>query len=1060
MQEALGRGERAARKRSRERLSFPVLSSGQGSPLGRVLPMGHGDGAAAAKTALSPLGSETPDRSSSKKPARYADVLTGTNTPANLVGSGSSSHLRSASSHAIGGMGSTLEKAPGAKPTTPPRGVVPSSKVSSASGRNESGRPDSGMSPRERTTHGRGEPALSPGERLRDILRGVAQDNQSESAAHAAGHPAPQAESNDTQESDDLDSDEDSLRLPLPPPVQRAVMPQAVPPSHPSEVNSPCEQPPAQTDGEAQAEPPSQAEVPSPAPAQAQGEAEAPAQAPAAADAPAPAPMPAAQPAPPHNHGGAAANGEGANAPAPLRADGRMPITPVKAAELCAAIGKAPKPIRAIRFMPKTQRRAAMQALVIPAIVNAQRQLTKSDGPAATKHALSQLMKIPTKLQTDESVAELAAAKPRRRVQYMPDGLGQMDAAIPDRVKRAAKAIHNGDMRKAMSALEDEGGKAAPTAQSIMLAASKHPLSPAPQAQVTARDVVQVPEVKAKLVRRIVKAAKRGRAAGQSGWTWEMIQMVAASREGITALTKLVNALATSVTDPHDTLLTCGLTLLDKKGGGVRPVAVAEPLVSLVSKCLAAVVARKAMARFQPIQFAGGLSRGIECAVLQVKLALGKHKDNVMCSLDISNAFNEGFRAPMMAGIKAHFPEVYPWLSYMYRQPTPLKLDGVRVFDSASGQRQGDALSMLAFCEVIHPILLEAKKGIQDLELVAYADDVKVIGSKADCAKFEAAFAKLCLRRGLRANPDKTEWFDPAKDAGTEVFGAPIGRPAYINAHVDEKLAKIRSQADLCVNALGFFGYVQEADQLLRRSVRPALDAYLRLVDVHKSKLDATNKLLLDHMRAILDAPELSFEQLRHRPRHGGLSFGPVRNQAGESTLKVKKALRGFGVKLDTYTERMQAFLSRTGVAAPAQQPGDAEPAEPKAATTPFAVLPQWINSTEQTVDPDTYRAAMKLHLGIVRASLQQTGHRRSDPVLPHMVNVSQTWISLDITTPSPTSLAPAAMEKAVAPLPAIPRLHVSYAYMRDVVQSEFRLKSWRQSVAAAARSARMVVEV
>jgi hypothetical protein len=76
------------------------------------------------------------------------------------------------------------------------------------------------------------------------------------------------------------------------------------------------------------------------------------------------------------------------------------------------------------------------------------------------------------------------------------------------------------------------------------------------------------------------------------------------------------------------------------------------------------------------------------------------------------------------------------------------------------------------------------------------------------------------------------------------------------------------------------------------------------------------------------------------------------------------------------------------------------------------------------------------------------------------MVNVSQTWISLDITTPSPTSLAPNHMERAVAPLPAIPRLHISYAYMRDVVQSEFRLKSWRQSVAAAARSARMVVEV
>ena len=1058
-------GERAARKRSRERAEFPVLSSGQGSPIGRVVLDGRGVGAAATKTALSRSGSETPDRSSSKRMARYADVLTGTNTPANLVGSGSSSHPRSASSHAMGGMGSTLEKAPGAKPTIPSRGVEPRSKVSSASGRNQSGRPDSGISPRGRETHGRDEPALSPGERLRHILTDVARNNQSAPAAHAAGHSVPQAESNGNQEYDDPGSDEGGLRLPLPPSIQRSVTSQAVNSPRSSSDEDVDASPPASPHAPAASSPCSEAEAPAPSPAQAaaQGQADAPAPAqapaPAPAQAPAPAPQPAAQP--PHPpQGGAAAGEPEAPAPAPLRTDGRMPITPVKAAELCAEIGKAGKPIRPIRFIPTTQRRAAMRAFVIPAAVAAQRQLTKSDGPTATRHALSQFMQIPAKLQPDESVAERAAAKPKRRVPYMPDGLGRLAAAVPDRVKRAAKAIHNGDMRKAMSALEDEGGKAPPTAQSILLAASKHPLSPAPKSQVTAKDVVQVPELKAKLVRQVVKGAQRGRAAGQSGWTWEMIQMLAASREGITALTKLVNAMATSVTDPHDTLLTCGLTLLDKKGGGVRPVAVAEPLVSLVSKCLAKVVAGKATARFQPIQFAGGLSRGIECAVLKVKLALGKHKDNVMCSLDISNAFNEGYRAPMMAGIKANFPEVYPWLSYMYRQPTPLKLDGVRVFDSASGQRQGDALSMLAFCEVLHPILIEAKRGLRDIELIAYADDVKVIGSKADCEAFEAKFSELCLRRGLRANPDKTEWYDPATDTGTEVFGAPIGRPEYINAHVDEKLTKIRSQAALCVDALAGFGYVQEADQLLRRSVRPALDAYLRLVDVHKDKLDAMNKLLLDHMRKILDTPELSFKQLSHRPRHGGLSFGPARNQAGESTLKVKKALRGFGVKLDTYTEHMQAFLSRTGVAAPAQQPCEPPPAEPKTTTTPFAVLPQWINSSEQTVDPDTYRAAMRMHLGFARASLQQTGRHSSDPVLPHMVNVSQTWISLDITTPPPTSLAPSAMEKAVAPLPAIPRLHISYAYMRDVVQSEFRLKSWRQSVAAAARSARMVVEV
>ena len=1040
-----------AGKRSREPHLLPVLYSGAGSPLGNIRSVGQANGRAATNTTLGSKGPETPVRSSSKKAALYADVLTGKNTPGNLLGSGSSA---SSPGHGVTLVArSTLEKDTDTPPTTPRKRLVAQGlQESNASDWGHSPQTDSDMTPPGPSAQERGESALSPGDVLHSLLRKAAQSNSPVSAAHAAGRPASPQGSSDSKGHDSPSTSRGGLRLPLPPKVDRIVRSPAAAPSSPESAAASDNAPSPPLSPEA-ANAADVDEEDAPAPANAQedaGGAAAGAQAPAPADAPAPAPAPNAPPP------------QAAQPPAqaPLRPDNRMPITPVMAAKFCAEIVKAPKPKKPVRFMPKTQRRAAMQAYVIPAMIAAHRQLTKSDGPTATKHALSQLMAVPNKLRTDESVADLAAAKPKRRAPYMPDGLGRMDAQIPDRVKRAAKAIHDGDMRKAMSSLEDEGGKAPPTAQSILLAASKHPLSPLPQAQVTARDIVRVPEIKAKLVRRIVKAAKRGRAAGQSGWTWELVQMAASSREGITALTKLVNALATSVTDPHDTLLTCGLTLLDKKGGGIRPVAVAEPIVSLVSKCLAAVIAKKAETRFQPIQFAGGLSRGIECAIMQVKLALGKHKDNVMCSLDISNAFNEGLRAPMMSSIKAHFPEVYPWLSYMYRQPTPLKLDGVRVFDSASGQRQGDALSMLAFCEVIHPILLEAKRGIKDLELVAYADDVKVIGSRASCEAFEAKFSTLCLRRGLRANPGKTEWYDPSSDDGTEVFGAPIGRPAFINSHVDEKLAKIRSQADLCVNALAFFGFVQEADQLLRRSVRPALDAYLRLVDVHKDKLDATNKLLLDHTRKILDAPELSFEQLRHRPRFGGLSFGPARNQAGESSLKVKKALRGFGVKLDTYAERMQAFLHRTGSAAPAPPSPPAEPAEAELALTPFAVLPQWINSTEQTVDPDTYRAAMKLHLGLAKTSAQQTGSRQSAPVLPHMVNVSQTWISLDITTPSPTSLAPNHMERAVAPLPAIPRLHISYAYMRDVVQSEFRLKSWRQSVAAAARSARMVVEV
>ena len=742
----------------------------------------------------------------------------------------------------------------------------------------------------------------------------------------------------------------------------------------------------------------------------------------------------------------------------PIRPDGRMPLSPAEGERLLKTIETATKPHKPVRFIHGIRRLACLQAVVIPAIVEAARQLKRSDGPAATSQALTQLLKIPRAIAEDSTVSEATSSRPARRKvnPFRP----QVQADEPEFIRRAAKAARDGDLRKAMTALENKGAKAPTSLHTIMMAASKHPTSPAPTIGLTTADIAKVPEISAKLIKKIVRGTPRNRAAGQSGWTWELLRYVIAVPEGSTALRKLVNALAAGMTGAHGILLTCGLTLLDKPGGGIRPVAVAEPICSLVSKCLAFAVKAKMQKRFAPIQFAGGLSRGVECAIHAVKMALGKNPDNVLCSVDISNAFNEGLRQPMLKGVRDQFPEVYPWMRYMYSAPTPLRLDGARMMDSASGQRQGDALSMLAFCESLHPILMACMAACPLVDIVAYADDVKIVGRREACSAFFDLFSDKCSAIGLKVNQAKTEWYTPATDPGIELFGAPVGSDMFIAEHIKNKVAVFHHQADLCVEGLSAYGYTQEADQLLRRSLRPSIDAYLRVVELPIADLDCINTWLLSSIQAVLHLPKLSYSMMARRPKDGGLSFGPVANSAGEAREKVKKQLEYFGVNISHYTEYLAAFnaISRGPPARVGKSKFDTPPLMVDE-HAPFSILPQWINSCEQVVDPQVYITAMQLQMGLAKLPQQRPGQRRSPPPMTQMSFVRQAWIALELNSQPPLSLDPKTMTRAVAGLSTIPRLHLSYAFMQDTVRGFTRLQEWRQSIATTARSSRIAVQ-
>lgn len=742
----------------------------------------------------------------------------------------------------------------------------------------------------------------------------------------------------------------------------------------------------------------------------------------------------------------ATATGAGTETPRP---DDRMPITAAQALQAVEKIARKAASgtmVRPVRNIPMTQRRAALSSVIVPRLARMGALLKGCANMGQVNSAVQDVLRVPRDIAMDPEVEDAAAAKRKplsaaaKRWREM-NRMGDQEE-IPNHIKRAAKAVQNDDLKKAMSALMGEPGLADMTPKVMMVAASKHPTSDPVSAVSTAWDTTRVPNIRTKLVRRIVRRAKRGRAAGPSGWTWELLQYVASSKEGITALTSVVNGLATGLTDPHMGLLTCNLTLLNKKPSGVRPVAVAEPIVSLTSKCLAAVVESKMRKRFAPFQFAGGLSRGIPAAILAVKTALADRRGSVLMSLDCSNAFNECHRSPMLAGIKQNFPEVYPFMVYMYGKATPLSIRGANVLQSQAGQRQGDALSMLAFCEVLHPVILESQKAA-DVAVIAYADDVKVVGSRDACLAFEKAFAAHCAKIGLRANPDKTEWYDPSTDFGTEVFGAPVGTRAFRDKHAADKMKEICMMADACAD-LSDYGFTQAADQLLRRSVRASLEAYLQVAHVEETRLsNVSNHLLRTFWRIVGERP--GWELLSPRPKDGGLAFRPATNVFGQSQAKALEAMVGFGVtaKFLSNISPMEAFDQRLPRSIPEavalqKPPKPARVERLMQLPSPFTVLPAWVNSVEQHVEGGVYLDALLLHIGVRAFTF-----RRVKQVVPTNAHVRQQWIGLGLQTPLPESGAPGHMLQATKGLAHIPILHISFAYMRDVVESHRDLARW-----------------
>ncbi|OWA54844.1 hypothetical protein BV898_19237 [Hypsibius exemplaris] len=202
------------------------------------------------------------------------------------------------------------------------------------------------------------------------------------------------------------------------------------------------------------------------------------------------------------------------------------------------------------------------------------------------------------------------------------------------------------------------------------------------------------------------------------------------------------------------------LTALNKKDGGIRPIACGNTLRRLVGK----IVSRRVMAAMgelvRPQQLGYGTPGGAEAVVHATRAFLEEKEETlVVLKLDFKNAFNTVHRNKLLAAARNHLPEYYALVDQMYRHRTELFF-GEHVLPSESGVQQGDPLGPLLFCLVTRGL-----SGAMRARLNAWYLDDFTLGDTVDVVLEDLqSVMRMGSDIGLEFNLAKCEAFVFAED--------------------------------------------------------------------------------------------------------------------------------------------------------------------------------------------------------------------------------------------------------------------------------------------------------
>jgi hypothetical protein len=267
-----------------------------------------------------------------------------------------------------------------------------------------------------------------------------------------------------------------------------------------------------------------------------------------------------------------------------------------------------------------------------------------------------------------------------------------------------------------------------------------------------------------------IKPLCRGAAAGRTGWTEELLLPIAQDKLTRVDFAAIIRDIANNNIDPaiRARLTQCrGLALpkpwKDGKPGGVRPIAIGEPLLKIAATLAVQSMSSTIKDHFAPLQFGVSVEGGAE--IVSHSIRAGMQKKSITVAIDAKNAFNTPLRLKIAETLRNNpkFAPLYNlWnLCYSTTSEVHFRQDGTKyVIPSTRGTRQGDVLGGLFFALVIHPILVSTKAAFPEIDLYAYLDDITLQGEDParmhECINFiRQGFKDI----GMEFNEQKCEWF-------------------------------------------------------------------------------------------------------------------------------------------------------------------------------------------------------------------------------------------------------------------------------------------------------------
>jgi hypothetical protein len=308
------------------------------------------------------------------------------------------------------------------------------------------------------------------------------------------------------------------------------------------------------------------------------------------------------------------------------------------------------------------------------ALLNFGKQILLQPARTGKRHNLASIVKKRT------SVDELEPADDQpgdqRGFHRKRDPAAQLAAAIMAKVE-------DGNIKAAIRILTSEEKPAADTDATFAKLQERHPAAPvdrSPAPDPNNMTAIQMTEAE---VAKIIRAFPAGSSGGPDGVRPQHILDLINCRECgtalLTSITGFVNTLLDGKChqDVAPVLFGGNLIALEKKSGGIRPIAIGYTWRRIAAKCANAYATCVLSSYLSPIQLGVGVSGGCEAAVhASRRFAENMPATQCIVKLDFINAFNSLHHDAMLQAAYDNTPGIYKFCHLAYSQPSILAFGG------------------------------------------------------------------------------------------------------------------------------------------------------------------------------------------------------------------------------------------------------------------------------------------------------------------------------------------------------------------------------------------------